>query len=108
MSRAEEIRAKAARLRERRAAPEEQPPATTPRVRAKAIRKTVDLPPQRYSDLTKWCAETAVELGVSRITGQDVLNALVAQLLTDETLAGRIRDKLDKEIREHPRRGQRS
>jgi hypothetical protein len=35
-----------------------------------------------------------VELGAARVTGQDVLRALVARLLTDETLARTIRSDL--------------
>jgi hypothetical protein len=102
MSRRDELSANATRMRARRAAAAagdaEPKPATAPVVRAKPVRKTVDLPPQRYAALTSWCAATAVELGVSRVTGQDVLNALTERLLQDETLADAIRDDLRKQI----------
>lgn len=54
----------------------------------------MDLAPARYSAFVEWCAETAVQLGVARVTGQEVLSALVGRLLTDETLARRIRADL--------------
>jgi hypothetical protein len=95
MNRADELRAKEAARQERRAAaPEEQTRPAAQQVRAKPVRKTVDLPPQRYALLTQWCSEAAVQLGVARVTGQDVFNTLVARLLTDETLARKIRADL--------------
>lgn len=100
MSRAEELRAKAQRTANRRAAPDEQPRSVVPQVKAKPIRKTVDLPPQRYSALTSWCAEAAGELGVTRVTGQAVINALIARLLTDETLAAKLRSDLADQLSE--------
>lgn len=97
MSRAEEIRAAEAHRRERRqtstSGTDQHAPAT-PKVRAKPVRKTVDLPPQRYTALVGWCAEAAGELGVARVTGQDVLAGLVQLLLTDESTARRLRAQL--------------
>jgi len=99
MNRADEIRAKAARqkAREQAAATDEvsapAPPAA-PTVRAKPVRSTVDLPSGRHSSLKTWCTETATELGRARVTTQDVVNALVHRLLTDETLARKIRQDL--------------
>lgn len=61
---------------------------------AKPIRSTVDLAPARHAALKAWCGETAVEIGRSRVTTQDVLRALVGRLLTDETLARKIRADL--------------
>jgi hypothetical protein len=84
--------ARAARRAE--AAAGESRQSKAPAVREKPVRKTVDLPPHRYALLTQWCSETAVELGVARVTGQDVFNTLVARLLTDETLARKIRADL--------------
>lgn len=104
MSRADELRAREAKRKADRAAAtavEDQPstraPAprrAAPQVRTATVRKTVDLPPTRYQALSTWCSETAVQLGTSRITGQQVLNTLVARLLTDETLARKIRADL--------------
>lgn len=104
MSRAEELRAQEAKRRERRAAaadPDKPRAAVTraaPAVRAKPVRKTVDLPPARYAALNAWCSETAVRIGTSRVTGQQVFNALVSRLLTDETLARKIRADLSEDL----------
>jgi hypothetical protein len=49
---------------------EDWPAPETPRVRAKAGRKTVDLPPQRYAALIEWRAESPRQLGVARVIGQ--------------------------------------
>jgi hypothetical protein len=63
-------------------------------VTAKSVRRTVDLSWQLHGQLTAWCSETAQQLGVARVTGQDVFRTLVARLLTDETLARKIRQDL--------------
>lgn len=95
MSRADEIRAKAARQKAReQISPTERPAPAAPAVRAKPIRSTVDLPSGRHFSLKEWCTETATELGHARVTTQDVVNALVHRLLTDETLARKIRQDL--------------
>lgn len=65
-----------------------QHPRTTP------VRRTVDLPPAHHEQLTVWCAETARQIGQARVTSQAVLRALVARVLTDETLARKIRADL--------------
>jgi hypothetical protein len=52
----------------------------------------VDLSPVEHRQLAVWCAETAAELGRARVTGQDVLRALVVELLSDDALASRIRE----------------
>ena len=58
------------------------------------MRRTVDLSAARHAALTRWCQITAVQLGTARVTGQDVLSALVRRLLTDDTLAREIREDL--------------
>lgn len=65
-----------------------------PTARVKPVRHTVDLAPARHRALDVWRAETAAELGVVRVTSQRVLAVLVARLLTDETLARKIRADL--------------
>jgi hypothetical protein len=62
--------------------------------RAKLVRRSVDLSPTHHAKLTEWCNETAVQLDTARVTGRDVLRALVRRLLTDETLAREIRADL--------------
>jgi hypothetical protein len=117
-SRADELRAKAEAAKLKKAVAEaakrgEKPLATDPagdpvtrddRERhlapvdaaphAKPIRSTVDLAPVRHASLKAWCGETAVMIGRSRVTTQDVFRALVERLLTDETLAGHVRDAI--------------
>lgn len=60
----------------------------------KPVRRSVDLSPAYHAQLTQWCAETAEEIGATRVTGQDVMRALVARLLVDQALARRIRADL--------------
>ncbi len=62
--------------------------------RTKPVRRSVDLSPSHHARLTQWCAETADVIGTARVTGQDVIRALVARLLMDEALARRIRADL--------------
>jgi hypothetical protein len=66
--------------------------------RTKPVRRSVDLSPTYHIKLTQWCAETADIIGTARVTGQDVIRALVARLLMDESLARRIRDDLSMDI----------
>jgi hypothetical protein len=72
---------------------EDRPPdVSAPRTeRTRKVRKTVDLAPARHHALKTWLDETAIELGRATVTSQDVLDALVGRLLTDETLARKIR-----------------
>lgn len=78
--------------------PERHLPSAAP-VLAKPIRSTVDLPPARHRSLKAWSAETATEIGRARVTTQEVINALVHRMLTDETLARKIRDDLRTDVR---------
>lgn len=66
--------------------------------RTKPVRRSVDLSPTHHARLTQWCAETADMIGTARVTGQDVIRALVARLLMDEALAQRIRADLSIDI----------
>lgn len=95
MSKADNIRQKAQRLGTE-SGETEQPTraASTQSVRAKPVRRTVDLSPAHHAELDAWCAETARQLGRARVTGQDVLRSLVAELLSDETTARKIRQRL--------------
>jgi len=100
-SRAEEMRERAARISQ--TAKAEHAPKTPaasdeqPGLHMKPIRSTVDLAPMRHAQLKAWCGETAVQLGKSRVTTQDVVRAMVERLLTDETFARNIRADLKKE-----------
>ncbi|WP_197283848.1 hypothetical protein [Mycobacterium sp. Marseille-P9652] len=57
---------------------------------ARRTRRTVDLTPAQHRALDVWQREAADRLGVARVTGQEVLTALIDQLLTDSQLSARI------------------
>ena len=60
------------------------------RTRGARTRRTVDLSPGQHRALDIWQREAADRLGVARVTGQDVLSALVDQLLNDPRLSAQI------------------
>lgn len=97
-TKAEQIRAKTARLKAAQSVSTEEKPEVKPsravKPRVTPVRRTVDLSPAHHAQLTEWCGETARMIGSARVTGQDVLRTLVARLLTDETLARKIRHDL--------------
>ena len=71
------------------AAPTERLNTNRP-ARAQRTRRTVDLPAPTHRALDIWQREAADRLGVARVTGQEVLSALIDQLLTDPKLTGQI------------------
>lgn len=72
-----------------------RPPATDP------VRSTVDLAPGRHHALDEWQADTAWQLGTKlrKVSRQAVLDELVAELLTNETLARQIMARLAERVR---------
>jgi Arc/MetJ-type ribon-helix-helix transcriptional regulator len=58
------------------------------------VRRSVDLSPNHHAKLGEWVQRGRRSNRFSRVTGQDVFRALVARLLTDETLAHKIRADL--------------
>jgi hypothetical protein len=62
--------------------------------RGEPVRRAVMLAHSEHLALSEWCRATATELGLSRVTGQDVLRMLVVRLLTDPTLARQLREDL--------------
>ncbi|MBS4729961.1 hypothetical protein MSM1_16975 [Mycobacterium sp. SM1] len=70
------------------AAPTE--PVAIGRTRSARTRRTVDLTPAQHRALDIWQREAADRLGLARVTGQEVLAALVDQLLTDPKLSAQI------------------
>jgi hypothetical protein len=96
---ADKIKEQAARFASRHAAQADAdtpaPPSRgAPAPRNRPVRRTVDLSPVDHDRLTDWQRDTARQLGRTRITGEDVLRALVARLLTDDTVAEKIRADL--------------
>ncbi|MGW4719726.1 hypothetical protein [Nocardia sp. NPDC004260] len=76
-------------------APEQPQPRShgTP-VRQKPVRRTVDLPPELYRRLVEWQNNTAAALGKSRVTSQDVMVALVYELLSDAEVADSVMEHI--------------
>jgi hypothetical protein len=70
------------------AAPTE--PVVIGRTRSPRTRRTVDLSPAQHRALDIWQREAADRLGLARVTGQEVLAALVDQLLSDPKLSAQI------------------
>jgi hypothetical protein len=58
--------------------------------RTQRTRRTVDLPASAHRALDIWQREAADRLGVARVTGQEVLTALIDQLLIDPKLTAQI------------------
>jgi len=91
---ADRIKANAARFRTppgATTAPTEPTPTAPPRaVREKDVRRTVDLSPTQHRSLDLWQREAADSLGYARVTGQEVLSALVDLLLDDHDVSARV------------------
>lgn len=58
--------------------------------RDQRTRRTVDLPLAMHRALDVWQREAADRMGVARVTGQEVLTALIDQLLIDPQLSTQI------------------
>lgn len=67
-------------------------PAFAPR--KAPVRRTVDLTPAAHSKLDDWQRRTAREIGVARVSGQEVLSTLVDEFLDNPELAAAIRDSI--------------
>lgn len=73
-----------------------QPASATPifAPRKDPVRRTVDLTPAAHSKLDDWQRRTAREIGVARVSGQEVLATLVDEFLDNPDLAAVIRDSI--------------
>lgn len=120
MSKAEEMRARAARVAQRsnqgggsasdetvaRApAPARAPaaaatPAKPAVVRSKPVRITADLPPQSYRSLVDYAASLATRFGRARVPHVNVIRALVLELEDDQALQGRIAARIAQDLDE--------
>lgn len=63
---------------------------TVGQTRGRRTRRTVDLTSAQHRALDIWQRDAADRLGLARVTGQEVLTALIDQLLTDRELSARI------------------
>lgn len=66
------------------------PPSANQAGRTQRTRRTVDLPAATHRALDIWQREAADRLGVARVTGQEVLTALIDQLLVDPKLTAQV------------------
>jgi len=66
------------------------PAAPAPPTSDRRTRRTVDLPLATHRALDIWQREAADRMGVARVTGQEVLTALIDQLLADPKLSAQI------------------
>jgi len=60
------------------------------RTRTPRTRRTVDLSPAQHRALYNWQREAADRIGVARVTGQEVITALIDHLLSDPRLSAQI------------------
>jgi len=58
--------------------------------RGQRTRRTVDLSPATHRALDIWQREAADRLGLARVTGQEVISALIEQLLSDPRLSAEV------------------
>ncbi|OMC49708.1 ATPase [Mycobacterium sp. IS-2888] len=59
-------------------------------IRLQRTRRTVDLPAATHRALDIWQRDAADRIGVARVTGQEVLTALIDRLLADPKLGAEI------------------
>ena len=114
MSKAEDMKARAAGLATRKvtmqAAPvgQDEPGAVTETPsaraqqrsapRAKPVRVTTDLAPQSYRALLAYCAEMAEGLGRAKVPHVEVIRALISELNANPELQATIRQKVTTQL----------
>jgi len=109
MSKADEIRARAARATQRTrpavensetagGAVQPAPPARPATLRAKPVRITADLPPQVYRGLIDYAASLATTQGRARIAHVQVIRALVSELAENEGLQAAIEQRVASQL----------
>lgn len=101
--RARAAAAKAERMRAARttepveSSQEDRPVPRTAAARSAPVRVTLDLAPALHSQLNQWCAGTALELGLGRVTTVQVMRVLMRRMLADEELADHVRNEIRRE-----------
>ena len=98
MSRAADLRARAAAIQARdHPAPVEAPaPAAPADVRTDPVRQTFDVPPEEHLRLAHWRLDAALQLGRKSVSAQALYEAMATVLLEDETVARRVRLHLER------------
>ncbi len=102
MSLADRIKANADKSRTQAGAPLTPTVAAAPtepvllgRTRSSKTRRTVDLSPAQHRALDIWQRDAADRLGLARVTGQEVLTALIDQLVSDHRLSAQILRRIE-------------
>jgi len=103
MSKAEDALTARATRAANRGSSEPAPDATTPASppvapRSRPIRLTLDLAPVQHREFTRWCADAAYELGLSKVPATAVIRLLIGQLASDPELAARIQALIPGEL----------
>lgn len=97
-SRAEQIREQAARVASQpsnRSAEGAGVPTRSPAIpKSKRVGKTVNLEANLNQRVAAWQTAAATSLGVPRVTFQTVIDCLLEELLDDELLGMRVRQRL--------------
>lgn len=98
-SRAEQIREQAARVASQpsnRSAEGASAQARLPAVpKSKRVGKTVNLDASLNQRVVAWQTAAATSLGLPRVTFQTVIDCLLEELLDDERLSMRVRQRID-------------
>jgi len=103
MSRADEIRAQAQRVaakpanRSSAGREEQLRRSVAPRSRTKPVAKTIKFDAAFNGDVQRWQNDAALALGLSRVTFQQTVDALLREMLTDADLSERIRTRITTE-----------
>lgn len=91
MSRAEELAAKAARLKQQQHDKETRSSVPTEvrapsEIRVRPVRLTLDVAPADHAALARWSLDASAELGRARVAGQELMRALLRRALADPEL----------------------
>lgn len=111
MSKADDIRARAARVGQRTQTTHTTPPAEAeeaprpsakakPAIRSTPVRITADLPPQDYRSLVDYAGDLAAQFGRARVPHVAVIRALVVILGQDEDLQVRVASRVAQQLDE--------
>lgn len=102
-NRARSLRERSAKAAEAESAASEKAQTRPTGESNRKVRQTVDLTQDNHRALAAWRLDTALSLGRTRLTTQDVLRAVVDVLLADDSVARRTRLRLEEMLEEEER-----
>ena len=102
MSKKDEMAARAAQLATRAARPaaDEPPPARRPAPRARPVKLSTEISPNRHRFLAGFVLEAAQQAGRARVAHSEVVRALLDELEADPALQARVTAKLVEQLRD--------